>query len=441
MVTKMGEHAITLFYLTEKLPIMFKADAPGILFASVTVLIWILCGIHAIGYFKGDKKIKRYVCFYILTLLALLCLDFAGNMITFYFFYEMMTLLSMPLVFHTEKKEALMAGLKYLFYSLCGAYFVLFGLYFVYQNADTLTFMPGGVFSGELSSGQTGILLVAAFCMLLGFSVKAGMFPMQSWLWSAHPVAPAPASAFLSGIIVKAGILGMLRTIYYLFGEKLLNGTWVQTVFLVLSLITVFMGSLLAYRETLMKKRLAYSTISQVSYIIFGLFLFQPIALTGAVLHIVYHAVIKSCLFLSTGSVIHETGKIQAREWLGIGKEMPVTLWCFTFASLSLVGIPPAAGFISKWNLCVGALYSGRPVFSVVGPVVLLLSALLTAGYLLPVTIRGFLPGENYVKKERVHTPAVMLIPVVILGFLSLWLGLFPGNLIEYIGQFANGLL
>ena len=158
------------------------------------------------------------------------------------------------------------------------------------------------------------------------------------------------------------------------------------------------MGSLLAYRETLMKKRLAYSTISQVSYIIFGLFLFQPVALIGAILHVVYHAIIKSCLFLSTGSVIHETGKTRAQEWLGIGKEMPVTLWCFTFASLSLIGIPPAAGFISKWNLCVGALYSGRSVFYVVGPVVLLLSALLTAGYLLPVTIRGFLPGENYVK-------------------------------------------
>ena len=257
----------------------------------------------------------------------------------------------------------------------------------------------------------------------------------------AHPAAPAPASAFLSGIIVKSGVLGMIRTIYYLFGSEMLLGTWVQIVILTLTLITVFMGSLLAYREKWMKKRLAYSTISQISYIVFGLLLFQPAAFIGALLHVVYHAVNKSCLFLSAGSVIHETGKEKAEEWVGIGKQMPLTLWCFTFASLSLVGIPPAAGFISKWNLCIGALDSQVLVFSIVGPVILLISALLTAGYLLSITVRGFLPGRDFEMKEKVHTPAVMIIPVAILGFLSIWMGLFPGQLIEYIGQIVSVLL
>ena len=437
----MNEHTITLFYLTEKLPIMLKADALVILFAAVTILVWILCGIYAIGYFKGEKKRKRFWLFYILAFIVILCLDFSGNIITFYFFYELMTLMSVPLVFHMETKEAIMAGLKYLFYSLCGAYFVLYGFYFVFQYADTLTFTPGGVFSMEIASGQNSILLVAAFCMLFGFSVKAGMFPMQSWLWTAHPAAPAPASAFLSGIIVKSGVLGMIRTIYYLFGSEMLLGTWVQIVILTLTLITVFMGSLLAYREKWMKKRLAYSTISQISYIVFGLLLFQPAAFIGALLHVVYHAVNKSCLFLSAGSVIHETGKEKAEEWVGIGKQMPLTLWCFTFASLSLVGIPPAAGFISKWNLCIGALDSQVLVFSIVGPVILLISALLTAGYLLSITVRGFLPGRDFEMKEKVHTSAVMIIPVAILGFLSIWMGLFPGQLIEYIGQIVSVLI
>ena len=184
----------------------------------------------------------------------------------------------------------------------------------------------------------------------------------------------------------------MIRVIFYLFGAEVIRGTWVQTVMLILSLFTVFMGSMLAYREKILKKRLAYSTVSQVSYIIFGLMILNPIAFTGAVLHVVFHAIVKSCLFLCAGAIIHETGKIRTDELLGIGKEMPLTLWCFTFASLSLVGIPPFTGFVSKWNLCVGAMAENVPVFSILGPIILLVSALLTAGYLLPIVIRGFLP-------------------------------------------------
>lgn len=438
------EKELIIFYLTENLPVMFKIDILGLIFAAVTIFVWILCGIHGVEYFKGDKHIKRYFVFYFLSLGALLGLEFAGNMLTFYFFYELMSLLSMPLVFHTETKEAIMAGLKYLLYSLCGAYFVLFGFYFVYLHGNTIAFTKGGVFTMEVTQAHSGILLAAAFCMILGFSVKAGMFPMQAWLWAAHPVAPAPASAFLSGIIVKAGVLGIIRTVFYIFGADFIRGTWVQTVILSLSLITVFMGSMLAYRENLLKKRLAYSTISQVSYIVFGLMILHPIAFVGAILHVVYHAIIKTCLFLSAGTIIHETGKTKVNELLGIGKQMPGVLWGFTFAALSLVGIPPAAGFVSKWNLCIGALNSDIKVFAVLGPIVLLISALLTAGYLLTITIRGFLPGEDFMagkKVKRIHTPAVMLIPVLITGILAVVLGIFPNSLISVIEQIAAGLL
>lgn len=438
------EKEIIIFYLTEKLPIMFKIDVLGLIFAAVTIFVWILCGIHGLEYFKGDKHIKRYFIFYSLSLGALLGLELAGNMLTFYFFYELMSLLSMPLVFHTETKEAIMAGLKYLLYSLCGAYFVLFGFYFVYQYGSTIAFTQGGVFAVEIAKEHSGILLVAAFCMILGFSVKAGMFPMQAWLWAAHPVAPAPASAFLSGIIVKAGVLGVIRTVFYTFGTEFLRGTWVQTVVLILALITVFMGSMLAYREKLLKKRLAYSTISQVSYIVFGLLILHPVAFIGAILHVVYHAIIKTCLFLSAGTIIHETGKTKVDELIGIGKQMPGVLWGFTFAAISLIGIPPAAGFVSKWNLCIGALESSTGRFSVLGPVVLLVSALLTAGYLLTITIRGFLPGEEFTaeeKIEKIHTPVAMLIPILTAGILAVILGIFPNSLISVIERIAAGII
>ena len=174
-----------------------------------------------------------------------------------------MTLTSLPLGLHTRTRDALMAGMKYLFYSLCGAYMVLLGIYFMNQYAVTLDFTAGGSLDMTRVVGHEGMLLVIAFFMILGFGVKAGMFPMHAWLPTAHPVAPAPASAVLSGLIVKAGVIGVIRTVFYVIGPDFLRGTWVQTTWLVLTLITVFMGSMLAYREKLLKKRLAYSTVSQ----------------------------------------------------------------------------------------------------------------------------------------------------------------------------------
>lgn len=439
----MGEQMFVLFNLTENFPIAFQVDTMGLIFAVVTAVVWVLCGIYSVAYFKGDRKIKRYAIFYVITLLVIECLCFAANLITFYLFYELMTIMSVPLVFHNETKEALMAALKYLFYSLCGAYMALFGLYFVYHNSDTLDFTAGGVISGHVTPENQTILLVAILLMVLGFSVKGGMLPMHAWLTSAHPVAPAPASAFLSGIIVKAGVLGILRTIFYIAGPEFIRGTFVQYVLLTLAVATVFLGSMLAYRERLFKKRLAYSTVSQVSYILFGIFLLNPVSLTGSLLHVIFHAVIKSALFLCAGIVIHETGKEYVDELSGIGKQMPGMLWCFTIVSMGLVGIPPLSGFISKWYLCVGSLKEGIPVFAYLGPVVLLVSALLTAGYLFPVTIKGFLPGEAYYENPlpKLHVSKWMLIPVIILAAATVVMGVVPGGLTDLFQNLAQTLM
>lgn len=437
-----GEKSVQLFSLGNNMNIYFNLDNVGRVFAAVVTIVWILAGFYAFEYMKHEKEEKRYFGFYMTVLGVLLALTFAGNIITYYLFYEIMTLLSMPLVLHSKTKEAIMGGLKYLFYSLCGAYMVLLGIYFLNQYSKTLSFTAGGVLDMELVAGNEKVLLVVVFFMIIGFGVKAGMFPMHAWLPTAHPVAPAPASAVLSGIIVKMGVLGIIRTVYYLFGESFIRGTWVQTAWISLTLLTIFMGSMLAYREKVMKKRLAYSTVSQASYILFGLALLEPVAVTGAMLHVVFHAFIKSALFLSAGAIIYKTGKTNVEDMTGIGKEMPVTIWCYTFASLALIGIPPASGFISKWYLAQGALDSDIRFFSWFGPVILLVSALLTAGYLLPITIKGFLPGADFDYKnlEKKEPAMIMVIPLIVLAALSVGLGIMPNTLTNYIAEIAETL-
>ena len=431
-----------LFSLGKNLDLYFRVDGMGRLFALIVILVWVLAGFYAFEYMKHEKEEQRYFGFYVMVLGVLHGLVFAGNMVTYYLFFEMMTLLSMPLILHNRSKEAIMGGMKYLFYSLFGAYMVLFGLFFLNKYVPSLTFLSGGMLDAGAAAGN-GMLLVAVFSMIVGFSVKAGMFPLHAWLPTAHPVAPAPASAVMSGIIVKMGVLGMIRTVYYLVGTEVIRGTWVQTVWLTLSLITVFMGSMLAYREKVLKKRLAYSTVSQASYILFGLALLQPQAMMGSLLHVIFHAVIKSCLFLSAGAIIYKTHKTNVDDLRGIGKEMPVTIWCYTFAAAALIGIPPASGFISKWYLATGALTSGVHLFSWLGPVVLLTSALLTAGYLLPITVKGFLPGADfdYGQLQKKEPNLTMLIPLLILAALAVLLGVFPGVLTGYLSEIIGAVI
>lgn len=452
-----GERRLTLFYLMDGIPVYFHVDALGRLFATVTSVIWLVTGIYAFLYMKHEGEEKRFFGFYLLAYSVLLSLDFAGNLITFYFFYELMTLTSMPFVLHSGSKEAIMAALKYLFYSMCGAYCALFGIYFLYQYCDTLTFTAGGTLNQALAAENSGILLIAVSLMLLGFGAKAGMFPLHAWLTAAHPAAPAPASAVLSGIIVKSGVLAVIRSVYYIIGPDFIRGTWVQTAWMSLTLLTVFMGSMLAYREKVFKKRLAYSTISQVSYILFGLSLLTPTGMTGALLHVVFHAGVKCALFLTAGIFIFRTGKTRVDEYTGIGKKMKVTLWCYTLASLALIGIPPFCGFTSKWYLAQGALQSETGIFRILGPVTLLVSALLTAGYLLPITMKGFLPGiggkgagapaneaGSRVQAGDDHSAEKldkMSAALLVLTILTVLLGIWPNPLIQYAADIAAAVM
>ncbi len=440
-VTAYGS-SFTLFYLTKTLPIVLAADEMSALFSCLTVVILLCAGLFSFEYMKHETNEKRYYGFYLIVFGVLNALCFAGNLITFYLFFEMLTLTSMPLVLHNGSREAIMAGLKYLFFSMCGAYMALFGVFVISRNSDALAFTAGGVLS-ETAGLHTGLLLTAAFAMIVGFGVKAGMFPLHAWLPAAHPVAPAPASAVLSAVIVKAGVLAVIRTVYYLFGPDFLRGTWVQTAWITLTLITVFMGSMLAYREPVLKKRLAYSTVSQLSYILFGLAMMGTEAMVGSLLHVLAHGLIKTALFLCAGAIIFTTGRTRVDELRGVGKEMPFTIWCYTIVSLGLIGIPPTGGFISKWCLAAGSLATGMPVFRWLGPVILLISALLTAGYLLPLAIRGFLPGADYDYEhlQKREPSPLMTIPIAATTVLSVLIGLFPAQLTDWLTRLASRLM
>ncbi|NBJ91056.1 complex I subunit 5 family protein [Parablautia muri] len=438
-----GNGIFTLFSLTDRLPILFRIDEVSVVFSVMTIVVVLCAGFFSFVYMKHEEKEKRYYGYYLIVLGVLVALCFAGNLITFYLFFELLTLSSMPLVLHNGSREAIMAGLKYLFYSLSGAYMSLFGLYFLERYGNTLTFSAGGVISAEMAAQHGELLLGICFAMLIGFGVKAGMFPMHAWLPTAHPVAPAPASAVLSAVIVKAGVLAIVRVVYYIYGASFLRGSWVQYTWMILTLITVFMGSMLAYREQVLKKRLAYSTVSQLSYILFGFAVMDGGSVTGGLLHVLCHGFIKAALFLCTGGIIYMTGKTRVEQLRGIGKEMPLLMWCYTIVSLGLIGIPPTGGFISKWYLAQGTLSSGIPGFSWIGPAVLLISALLTAGYLLPLTIQGFFPGTDYdystLKKKE--PPLIMTVPILILTVLSVEIGLFPQIFINYLLRIVEKII
>ena len=431
---------MVLLNMTPTLRIEMNVDMTGCIFAVLMSTMWLLSSVFAREYMGHDGNERLYQVFFMGVLSALIGQCYAGSMVTLYVFYELMTLLSVPMVVHERTPQAVAAGIKYLVYSIFGAMLGLLGIFFFSNYLGTVTFVPGGVETA--ASAPSGLLLIT-FLVIIGFGTKAGMFPMHGWLPTAHPAAPSPASAVLSGVITKAGVLGLLRVIYCFLGAQNLRGTWVQTVLMALSLLTVFIGSLLAYREHHLKKRLAWSTVSQVSYVVFGLSTLHPLGLLGAMLHVVCHSLVKDVLFMGAGAVILKTGETQVDALRGIGKRMPVTMWCFAIGSLGLIGIPPCLGFFSKWELAQGSLAMTGVAswLNWFGPVVLLLSALLTAGYLMPIVLRGFFPGKDAQVGEKCEASTSMLIPMLVLTVLSVALGMFPSLLTGLLSPILTALL
>ena len=432
-----GHETLTLLRLSERLSLSFALDGLAKLFILLISVIWVFVGLYSFDYMEHEEKQSRFFGFFLLTLFSLLALALAANVETAYMCFEIMTLVSMPLVLQDALAESRAAALQYLGFSALGASLALLGFFLLMPYAKSTVFVPGGVM---FSAGEEQRLIAAFFLMALGFGAKAGLMPLQVWLPVAHPVAPAPASAVLSGVVTKGGVVAVIRVTLYLFGAELVQGTWAQKLLLTLAVLTVFTGSMLAYKEKLLKRRLAYSTVSNVSYVLFGVFLLQPAALTGALLQVVFHAFAKCALFLGAGALMHSLHESTADGFFGCGKRMPLTLAAFAMASLSLVGIPPFGGFIAKWYLAIGALKETGG-FGVVGVATLLVSALLTAFYLFPIVTKGYFPGKEFEAGEKTEVGRNMLLAVFVFAAVTLLLGAFPAGLIRSFAALAESLL
>lgn len=420
---------VVLFPMTDSLSLAFSVDALGRFFLLLALLVYTMAGLYAIAYLKEDKRFHLFFVFWFVSFGAILSACLAGNLVSLYLCFELATLTSMPLVLHDRTQEAVAAAQKYLFYSIGGALLGLFAL-LVLSRYGAGEFAWGGTLTSAAAAGNEAILRAAVFLGVVGFGAKAGMYPLHGWLPTAHPVAPAPASALLSGLIAKAGILAVIRLVYFTAGVELLRGSWVQTAWMCLAMATVFMGSMMAWREKILKKRLAYSTVSQLSYIMLSLSLLCEGGLRGALLHAAAHACAKSALFLCAGVFLHLLGTGAVDSLKGIACRIPLVLWSFTFASLSLVGIPPFGGFSSKWQIAVTALRELSNPFSYLVPSILLLSALLTAGYLLPVVVEAFFPPQTVGEEpEREALSPLMTAPMLLLCFGALLVGLFGSRM------------
>ena len=415
------------------LDIYFKVDKLGILFSLLVSLLWICTTFYSFEYMKHEGKEKSFFTFFTATLGVTLGVAFAGNLFTMYLFYEFLTLVTFPLVIHNGSEESMHVGRKYLYYSFFGAALVLAGIVLLYLIGSDFNFAGYGVLS-TVDVGNYDLLFITYILFFIGFGVKAAVVPLHSWLPSAM-VAPTPVSSLLHAVaVVKVGIFALTRVTYYIFGAQVIKSINVINFVEILVVLTILLGSILAFHQENLKKRLAYSTISQLGYIILGLILLNRDSLTGALMHLINHAVIKITLFFCVGAVMYMTGKKTIHEIKGIGKEMPVTMWCFSIAAISLIGIPPTNGFVSKWYLALGGLHENRAIFVII----LLASALLTAAYLIPIIIAAFFPGEEYVQSvSRKDPPAIMLVPIVVLTVVVVLLGLFPNLVLNFIKEIA----
>ncbi len=433
---------LTLPLIKGKIGLSIGSDLLGKIFAIVVATGWLSVGIFSFKYLEHEDNEDRFLSFQTLSLGAMMGVCYSNNLITMYLFFEFATLLSMPLVLHEGDEKSTQAAMKYLFYSIAGAMAGLFFIFVVYNYTVYDTFTLGGNLDMNKVSENTTLLLIASMAAIIGFGTKAGMYPMHGWLPTAHPVAPAPASALLSGIIAKAGVIAVIRCIYYTVGYEILSGTWVQYTWIILGMITVLMGSMMAYKENVLKKRLAFSTVSNISYIMLSLSVLTPYGLLGGIMHLIAHAAAKCVLFMGAGSVIFYTHSTTVDSLGKIGKKLPYTTVFFGLSALSLIGIPPLTGFLSKWYISSASLSADIGVFGMLIPVTLIISAILTAGYLLPIVIDGFFrhkvnsKGKVIEEKtERIKESPLMTAAMGSLCAVTVLCGLFGYKLVEIISM------
>jgi formate hydrogenlyase subunit 3/multisubunit Na+/H+ antiporter MnhD subunit len=383
-------------------PFELRVDPLGMLFASLASLLWIVTSLYSIGYMRGldEHSQTRYFASFAMSLSAAVGVAFASNLLVLFVFYEVLTVATYPLVAHDETAEARAAGRKYLAYTLGGGVGVLAGTALVYVLAGTVSFTPGGI---ETLATSDPALARATFAVLIaGFGVKAGLMPLHSWLPDAM-VAPTPVSGLLHAVaVVKSGVFGVSRVVLEIYGPVTVADLGVGLPLAAVATVTLLAASVIALRKDHLKQRLAYSTVSQLSYIVLGLAVLSPHAITGGLLHIPAHAFMKLTLFFCAGIIHVETHTDHISEMAGIGKRMPVTMAAFAVAAAGMAGIPLVAGFVSKFYLLVGTVSTGDSVFAAA----LLGSGVLNIAYFWPVVYTAFFQTEDaYDAKPLVEFP------------------------------------
>jgi multicomponent Na+:H+ antiporter subunit D len=405
--------------LAPTVPLLLRADPLGVLFALVASALWVLTTVYSIGYLRavGDRSPTRYFACFAVCLFATVGLALAGNLLTFFVFFEVLTVATYPLVVHTGSAEAARAGRVYLAYTLTGGAALLGAVAWTGVLAGRLDFVPGGI-AGVADASPAALWgLLALF--VLGCGVKAALVPLHSWLPLAM-IAPTPVSALLHAVaVVKAGVFGLARVVGYVFGPDTLTRIGAAEALLGLAAATILLGSLAALGQDNLKRLLAFSTVSQLSYIVIGLAIGAPAALAGGLLHIAGHAVLKITLFFCAGA-IHVAAHVErVSEMDGLGRRMPFTMGAFAAAALLLAGLPPGVAFLSKWQLLTGAAAVGA--WGAVA--VLLTSTLLNVAYFAPAIVRAFGPGPAGPWREA---PLTLLVPLLLTCVAGLVLGLAP---------------
>ena len=407
----------------------YRVDAFGLMFAITSSFLWILVSLYSIGYMRAlnEHAQTRYYFMFALAIFSAVSIALSENLVTFYIFYEALTLSTYWLVAHHEDEEAFAATRKYLTYLLTSGWFLFAAVVLTYTLAGTTRFADGGILSADLAPRLTLAILFALFA--LG-SMKAAWMPFHAWLPSAM-VAPTPVSALLHAVaVVKAGVFGLVRIVCHVFGVGLIGELGIGIFLGTVASITMILGSFFAIGEDNLKRRLAYSTISQLSYILFGVALLSPFGVKGAMIHIPFHGLMKITLFLCAGAIMAVTGKKQISQLAGIGKQMPVTLMAFTIGAIGMCGAPPVAGFISKWFLCLGTIEAGQMIFLLV----ILISSLLDVIYFFPIVKTAFFdspespPAAGEIGSLEMKKPLYlfMVAPLALTALFSVILCFFP---------------
>lgn len=423
VILKGNQITFTIAQVLPEIGIKLKVDAFGILFALVSSFLWIITSAYSIGYMRSLKEHSqtRYFCFFAVSLSATIGVAFSANLLTLYLFYEILSFATFPLVAHHQDTKARNSGRKYLLYIVGGSIgLVLPAMLFVFNMTGTLDFSGQGVFTGKESAITLTVLLLL---FVFGFA-KAGIMPFHSWLPAAM-VAPTPVSALLHAVaVVKVGVFCVFRVITGIFGTDLLAAYNLGTVLCYIAGFTIITASLIALAQDNLKARLAYSTIGQLSYIVLGAALLSPNGLIGGMTHIAMHAFGKITLFFCAGAIFVNTGVKNISQMTGIGKKMPFTMAAFFIGSLSVIGLPPCGGFISKWYLVLGTLQADQMVMLFV----LLISSVLNAAYFFPIAYKAFFcaPEDSLFEDRVIEAPVWCLLPLLITAACSVALLFFP---------------